>query len=277
MPSISTAYVPEEPGLRSSVRVLAPKLNTIKTKPPAFQGMRIPESLSMVDADQLNPVNSKRQAADLIDQETLKPINKILTPAKQIASAAIESSKGIGTDVTTVGYGMVKKLLQEDSKTMNQIRTWLFGIGGLASGVLGLKSFTRFGKNIYGDRKYDFSPLADLVDGVLTMGLAGGLLAPFIGIKSPFRKVINGVVTASPMRLVGSLAAVLGFKSLTGSAKGTSIFNKLFNIIGIDLKEAIRPFFDGVNWLTTDDQPNRNAPPGGGGGPPAGLGGFPGR
>ena len=257
MPRIPASYTPEEPRPMSGSRDLLPKI-----RPPAFQGMPTPEGLSIDDAVALS------KPRDLVNEETLKPIKKVLTPVKQIASAAIESSKGIGTDMGTVGFGLVKKLLSEDSKGMNQIRTWLFGIGGLASGVVGLKSLTKFGKNIYGDRKYDFSPLADLVDGVLTMGLAGGLLAPFIGFKSPFRKVINGVVTAAPMRLVGSFAAVIGFKSLFSSAKGTSLFNKLFGILGIDLQEAIKPFFDGVSWLTTDDKANRNAPPGPGGGLP---------
>lgn len=251
-----TAYIPNEPGL-GPVRNTRP--NT-EVKNPTNNNLND-------ESDNNNNKKVMHQGNPVFDDAVAQKVNKVLGPAKELASNAKEATLGLGTDTATVAFNFIKKLFTDMSPEITKTRTWIFGLGGVVASYSTLKSVIKGIKIFYGKRKDDFSSLVYGFDALLTGGLALGLISPFFkNLRNPFAKVIDGKLQVAPFRLAGALVATLAFKVLINVAQGSSIINKLLKIVGVDPQEIIKPAFDGVNWLA-DANNNPNFPGAGRGNP----------
>lgn len=233
----------------------------------------IPANLkrNMHSAKTGSPGTTDAERTSMFDKDATNRFKKFIGPAKDIGKKAIDSTVGLTKDTATLATGTVKKVLTDPSRPMARLRTWLFGAGGIVSGYFSLKSVIKAFTQFYGKRKSDFSPWIHLFDGLLTGGLALGLTSPFTGWSNPFAKVIDGKLDVAPTRVVGALAASIILKTVMAISEGRSIFNKIFRVFGLDLQEITDPVIQGVNWLTSDENPEGG--PGGGAGNNAGAGG----
>jgi hypothetical protein len=131
------------------------------------------------------------------------------------------------------------------------LTTSVAGLGSIYTGVRSLKNLVKTVSS-FSDPKSD--PVSWLVYGlqsVLEGGLTLGLAAPFLNIKNPFAKIINGKEVVQLKTIAGAALAPMLLSIFIGMAKNDSVVNRL-PLIGKPLKEISASVTEGLRHISTN-------------------------
>ncbi|MEY3370933.1 MAG: hypothetical protein RLZZ361_1603 [Cyanobacteriota bacterium] len=131
------------------------------------------------------------------------------------------------------------------------LTTSVAGLGSIYTGVRSLKNLVKT-VGSFSDPKSD--PVSWLVYGLQSLlegGLALGLAAPFLNIKNPFAKIINGKEVVQLKTIAGAALAPILLSIFIGMAKNNSVVNRI-PLIGNPLKEISTSIAEGLRRISTN-------------------------
>jgi hypothetical protein len=138
------------------------------------------------------------------------------------------------------------------------------GLGGIYTGLASIKNvFKMIGSFTDPKSEPAVSWILYGLQSILEGGLAMGLLAPFINMKNPFAKIINGKEVVQYKTLAGGLLAPIFVSTYIAMAKNNSFLNRL-PIFGKPLKEIVNSLSKGLKHIssnTGDQTGSEQTPP----------------
>lgn len=132
------------------------------------------------------------------------------------------------------------------------IATSVAGLGSVYAGVLSLKNVIKTFKTFSDPKSSGPIPwLAYGLQSILEGGLAVGLAAPFLKIKSPFAKIINGKEVVQLKTIMAATFAPVILSLAIGIAQNNSAFTKI-PLVGKPLQEIASSVAEGLKQVSSN-------------------------
>lgn len=186
-------------------------------------------------------------------------VEKIKGGTAKIKSALGDSGTAFGKIFHSLG-----ETANQGSKALisnPNIITGVAGLGAVYTGVRSLKNILKTFSSFMDPKSEPVPWLMYGLQGILQGGLAVGLASPFLNLKSPFVKIINGRSIVQVKTVVGAAIATIIVSIFMNMAKGISLFNKL-PFIGKPLKDISATLNNGLKEISTNTGSDQNAPGG---------------
>ncbi len=186
----------------------------------------------------------------------------------------VQNGTDLATKLFTDAYNAIGKILGsvssfgvqsiENLPLKSNLMTIGAGFGGIYAGLLSIKNLVKTVSS-FTDPK-SAGPIPWLIYGlqsVLEGGLAIGLTAPFLNMRNPFAKVINGKEIVQFKTLVAAALTPILLSRVIEIVKNNSIATRI-PLIGRPLKEIFGTVFEGIKHISTntgDQNTAGQAPP----------------
>lgn len=169
------------------------------------------------------------------------------------ASLVKEAQKASGSIFENIGdlVNLAGKKATANPMTM----TIVAALGSLYAGILSAKNLIHSAQ-VVSNPKVDqnVSWMAHALQGVLQGGLALGLAAPFLNMKSFFTQVVDGKAVVQTRMILGAVLAPILFGTGIKVAQNASVINKLPLGIGTAFTQIFGSVFGMVRDVTTSPE-----------------------
>ncbi|MCE2928910.1 MAG: hypothetical protein LW817_04690 [Candidatus Caenarcaniphilales bacterium] len=202
---------------------------------------------------------------DLIQAEDLeKTNNRVLAAIHSGAQKATELAKNSGSATNDLlhGFGVLGKSAFGKFIDNPSFVAGATGIGALIAGVQSIKSATRTASSFFNAKQDDNPWLLHGAMSLLLAGLTAGLAAPFIGVASPFTKIMNDQKVVQVKTLLGAIIAPVALSSFMKASKGVSLFSKI-PFLGGSITEIAKTVNQGIRHVALPEV-NVSSPQGAG-------------
>lgn len=178
-----------------------------------------------------------------------------LTKGTAVVGGFAKQAQEASTDIFQ-HLGSLGKTLAQKATTNKTTTTVIAALGAAYAGILSLRNLVD-GIRIFSNPKENpsVSWVVFLLQSLLQGGLAFGLAAPFVGVKSLFNKTINGQNIVQMRMIIGAVLAPMLLGVVMKIAQGVSIFNKI-PFIGEPLGKIFEIIFKGFREVTISPEAN---------------------
>lgn len=218
---------------------------------PGLHEMHSPVSLPGMKPE-LAPDLMRKDFTELVQGSKLA---SQLTKGTAVAGGFVKQAQEASTDIFE-HIGSLGKNLAQKATTNKTATTTIAALGAVYAGILSIKNLVS-GVEKFSNPKADenVSWVVYGLQALLQGGLALGLAAPFLGMKSLFNQVINGQNIVQMRLIIGAILAPMLLGIGIKVAQGVSILNKL-PFIGQPLGQIFRTVSQATREVTISPEAN---------------------
>ncbi len=218
---------------------------------PALHEMHSPVSLPAMKPE-LAPDLMRKDFTELVQGSNLA---NHLTKGTAVAGGFVKQAKEASGDIFQ-HLGSLGKNLAQQATTNKTATTGIAALGALYAGILSIRNLLN-GVEKFTNPKADerISWVVYTLQALLQGGLALGLAAPFLGMKSLFNQVINGQNIVQMRLIVGAVLAPMLLGIAMKITQGVSILNKL-PFIGHPIEQIFQTVSKATREITISPEAN---------------------